>query len=397
MASVASAIEGVPGEDPSAAKRYWATMLPLLEARMLLPRLPNGGSAFPFDHPNVRYTHFARNAIYFLPAHLGLTGTDMLVPAYFHGVEVEALIAAGVRPRFYPVRARMQVDPQDIVERLTPETRAVYLIHYVGFPGPVRELRDICRQRGILLLEDCALSLLSKHEDEPLGTFGDASVFCLYKTLPTPDGGAVVLRSGALDIDGRRPRALGTARETVVSILRRHAMRAGPLQRKAIGALRAAEKAVAPPKERNWVDVGTQRFNPADAALLMSRTTRRIIASLDFSAIVAARRRNYLHLQECLRDVAPPVFRSLPPGVCPLFYPFETRHKHALWARLQWSGIHAVLFWLHGEFSPPRGAFPEVDVMRDTVLELPCHQDMTPDDIERMARLVRKHLQELGS
>jgi dTDP-4-amino-4,6-dideoxygalactose transaminase len=371
-------------------------MLPLLDARMLLPRRTSAGSAFPFDHPNVRYTHFARNAIYFLPRHFGLSGTEMLVPAYFHGVEVEALTAAGVRPRFYPVRSRMRVDPQDVLDRLTPETRAIYLIHYVGFPGPARDLQAICRERGILLIEDCALGLLSKLDHEPLGTFGDASVFCLYKTLPTPDGGAVVLRSGALDIAGRPPRALGTTRETVVSILRRQAMRAGPLQLRAIAAMRAVAKALAPPKERNWVDVGTQRFNPADARLLMSRTTRRIIASQDFCAIVEARRRNYLHLQDCLRDVAPPVFPSLPRGVCPLFYPFETRHKHALWARLQWSGVQAVLFWLHGEFSPPRGAFPEVDVMRDTVLELPCHQDMTADEIERMASLVRNYLAELG-
>jgi dTDP-4-amino-4,6-dideoxygalactose transaminase len=157
----------------------------------------------------VEYVHFARNAIYALAWQLGLAEADVLVPAYCHGVEVEALIAAGVRVRFFPVHGGMQVDPDEIRRLVRPDTRAIYLIHYLGFPGPVHELRALCDERGLLLIEDCALALLSRLGDEWLGSTGDAAVFCLYKTLPTVDGGAAVLKEGRLQFNGVPPRRFG--------------------------------------------------------------------------------------------------------------------------------------------------------------------------------------------
>src|SRR5690606_23210046 len=91
----------------------------------------------------------------------GLAGKEVLFPSYFHGVELDALLEAGARVRFYPVDRRMQVDPRQVVQRIGKETAAVYLIHYVGFPGPVEELAAICEERGVRLIEDCALALLS--------------------------------------------------------------------------------------------------------------------------------------------------------------------------------------------------------------------------------------------
>ena len=44
----------------------------------------------------------------------------------------------------------------------------------------------------MLLVEDCALSLLSEADGRPLGSFGDWSVFCLCKTLPLPNGALLV-------------------------------------------------------------------------------------------------------------------------------------------------------------------------------------------------------------
>jgi perosamine synthetase len=128
----------------------------------------------------------------------------------------------------------------------------------------------------------------------------------------------------------------------------------------------------------------------------MSGISRTIIDAQDFDQVIAKRRRNYLHLQSLLEDLSPPVFSTMPVGVCPLFYPFMTHRKQELCRRLNESGIQAVPFWFHGKFSPPRGAFPEVDVLRDTVLELPCHQDLGSHDIERVAQTVHAIVRDLG-
>src|SRR5206468_9823577 len=70
--------------------------------------------------------------------------------------------------------------------------RALLLIHFIGWPQPVSIVERMCRDRGILLIEDCALSLLSEAGGRPLGSFGDWSVFCLSKTLPVPNGAVLV-------------------------------------------------------------------------------------------------------------------------------------------------------------------------------------------------------------
>lgn len=377
-------------------KYYWATELPLLRPSMLLRRQPLHIDAYPFNQPNVQYVHFARNAIYALTQQLGLSGQEILFPAYFHGVEAEALTAAGARLRFYAVHRGMQVDPDEIVSAITTATRAVYVIHYLGFPAPVDVLERICRERGLLLIEDCALALLSYAGDRPLGSFGDAAVFCLYKTLPTPDGGAVVLREGRLRLDGTVPRGSADAAHAAALLLSSIAARAGRPAQHVLGAVRAAGKALLHRTRTHWPAVGTEHFNPADAHLLMGRLSRAVIGAQDFDAIVAARRRNYTQMESLVRDLAPPVFPVLPAGVCPLFYPFLTPRKFDLWAQLRSRGIQTVDFWRPGPLAPPPGMFPEVDELRHGVLELPCHQDMTPDATERVAATVRKALSGLG-
>jgi hypothetical protein len=83
------------------------------------------------------------------------------------------------------------------------------------------------------------------------------------------------------------------------------------------------------------------------------------------------------------------VFEELGEGICPLFFPLLVSDKHsaaqALWRR----GIAAVEFWNYGD-SEARGAgFEDAQFLRDHVLELPIHQDVTPAQVEYMADCVR--------
>src|SRR5262249_24485078 len=117
----------------------------------------------------------------------------VLAPDYNSGNEVLAMHAAGVTVRYCPVDRRMHLDPADVerlCDRHAPDV--LYVIHYAGWAQPMTALVDVCRRRNMLLVEDCALALLSAAEGRPLGSFGDWSVFCLYKTLPLPNGAVLV-------------------------------------------------------------------------------------------------------------------------------------------------------------------------------------------------------------
>jgi dTDP-4-amino-4,6-dideoxygalactose transaminase len=257
--------------------------------------------------------------------------------------------------------------------------------------------RALANELDVPLIEDCALSLLSADGEKPLGSFGDVSVFCLYKTLPVPNGGALLARNGYEKRLGQLPAtvapgAASTASHLIGSLLGNLELRSGEIGRRARQVLREAGRwAVSRGKVRR-VSTGTQHFNLDDVQLGMSAVSHVVLRNQDFGAIVARRRRNYFLLYAMLRDVAPPVTGELTPGVCPLFYPVRMRDKASAMARLLSRGVETVDFWRVRHPRVPAGAFPEVDELRATVLELPVHQDLTPADAEHVATCVRELL-----
>jgi dTDP-4-amino-4,6-dideoxygalactose transaminase len=358
---------------------------------MLRPRARRKELPYPFSAPAVRYVYFARNGVYQIARQFGLQGQEVLFPAYCHGVELEALLAAGARPRFYPVRAGMQVVAEEVAALIGPKTRAIYLTHYVGFPGPVVKLKRICAERGLWLIEDCALALLSRLGERPLGSFGDAALFCLYKTVPAPNGGAVILTGGeALPSPvGSPPSLAALVSQTAASLLLNFEMRGGAVACALRRAVFVLGKAAFRTARTRRVATGTQHFDPAHAGLAMSDFSLAVIAAQDFKLIVELRRHNYRYLLDQLGELTPPVFAELPAGVCPLFYPLQVGDKRAVMARLRECGVETIDFWSTSHPVIPLGDFPEVNRLRQTVIWLPCHQDLDGAAIERLAAAAR--------
>jgi dTDP-4-amino-4,6-dideoxygalactose transaminase len=247
-------------------------------------------------------------------------------------------------------------------------------------------LAAFCRQHNLLLVEDCALALLSKLGTRPLGSFGDAAVFCLYKTLPVPNGGAVILRNGSPDLSRcpKTPSLTSTFLYTIRGLVRRSQCGRGQSERAAWGStLRNKLK----PVIEKWglVKIDTLRFEPEHAELGMSFISRNVIAAQDLAAIVQRRRRNYLQLYARLHPHANVVFPCLPEGVCPLFFPLQTPNKLRMQQLLAERGIEAVNLWFYHAPGVSQGEYPDTDELRRTVLEIPCHQDLTPEVIDWIA------------
>lgn len=381
-----------PFDGPPAAPRY-IPALPSLELRMLGAHR-GAPLPFPFSAPGVSYAYFARNSVWTLARMFELFDGEVLVPAYHHGVEVEALIDAGVTPRFYPVGPRMEVDPDDVARRIGPKTRALYLIHFLGFPGPVEAFQKLAEAHGLLFIEDCALALFSRREAQPLGTFGDAAIFSLYKTLPIPNGGALVL-------NGQKPRGLPSLPEPpslsmlshlIASWLQGLEFRHGALGRAVRGAARGLGRQVVAESGVERVATGTQHFAREHARLGMSAISRRIIEAQDVAQIVERRRRNFFFLQSRLRDLGPSLIPELKAGVCPLFFPLRVEDKARVQRRLRFRGIETVDFWRYGHPACLPGEFSDVERLRQSVLEIPIHQDLTPGQMSFVARSIHEVL-----
>ena len=364
---------------------------------MLFPRpAASVPLVFPFDQAGLRYRYFARNAVWDAVQMLGLRGKRVLVPAYHHGVELETLLAAGVTPVFFRVDAQMRCDFEDARAKASGAA-ALYVIHYAGFPQDMAAARQLANELGVPLVEDCALALLSRDGEKPLGSFGDVSVFCLYKTLPVPNGGALLARGPfARRLEGlpevRPPPLTSTASHLVGSLLSNLELRTGDAGRRVREAMRDASRWAFSRAKVERVSTGTQHFNQADVDLGMSALSHLVLRNQDFATIVERRRRNYFLLYAMLRDVAPPVTGELKPGVCPLFYPMPVDDKASAMARLRARGVETVDFWRVRHPAVPAGLFPEVDKLRERVLELPVHQDLSPADAEHVASCVRELL-----
>lgn len=370
--------------------RLFVPALPTLWPGMLLGHGEPSGF-LPFSAPNVRWFYFARNAVWLTVKMLGLDKGEVLMPSYHHGVEVEAVADAGATPRFYRVGSRWDVDVEDVERRIGPNTRALYLIHYAGFPGPAEELRRVADKHGLPLIEDCALSLLSSDGAVPLGTTGDIGIFCLYKTLPLPHGGALV-------VNGPRPYSLpeppappfaSTLSHTLSSLLRNLELRGGGVGRGVRRLLRSLGRGAVEAAEIQRVATGTQHFDRRHVDLGMSPFAKRLAQAQDLEALVERRRRNYFFLLGRLRDVSAPLFNQLPAGVCPLFYPLVVEDKAEVVARLHARGIEAIDFWRHSHPACDMSAFPEVTQLRRSIVEIPCHQDLTPEVMAEVALAVR--------
>jgi len=364
---------------------------------MLFPRpAASVPLAFPFQQPGLRYRYFARNAVWDAIRLLNLSGKRVLMPAYFHGVELETLLAAGVKPVFFRVDEQMKCDWDD-ARKKAQDIACVYVIHYAGFPQDMAAARQLADELSVPVLEDCALALLSRDGEKPLGSFGDVSVFCLYKTLPVPNGGALLVKGElAREVDAlplvQQPPLPSTASHLIGSMLSNLELRTGEAGRRARQAIRDAGRWFVNHANVERVSTGTQHFNVADVNLGMSALSHLVLRNQDFAGIVEKRRRNYFLLYAMLRDVAPPVTGELKPGVCPLFYPVAVDDKASAMARLLSRGVETVDFWRVRHPALPMGLFPEVDRLRARVLELPVHQDLSPADAEHVASCVRELL-----
>jgi dTDP-4-amino-4,6-dideoxygalactose transaminase len=353
-----------------------------------------GGAAgcFPFNVPHRLSFYRARNAIYHLFRALLETnpGLTVLAPDYNSGNEILAMRAAGAALRYYPIRRDMRLDPEEIERSCrTHNPDLLYVIHYAGWPQPMADVVDLCRRRGMLLVEDCALSLLSEVDGRRLGSFGDWSVFCLYKTLPLPNGALLVQNGPRLEslerlalCDAGAASVLGRTAELMVQRIRGRANGVGAaLQIVKRGVGRAA--GVLSVRRANVGDIG---FNLDEVDLAMSPVSQRLLERFDYGDIRRRRVDNYRRLAERLGGDAVPVFRALPDGVCPLFFPVLVDDKHETAERLRARGVDALEFW--NDSSEPGGheMGPDAQFLRRHVLELPIHQDLTARHIDHIAR-----------
>ena len=73
-----------------------------------------------------------------------------------------------------------QMDPMALEKAITPKTKAVIPVHMYGHPAPMTEIMEICRPRGIRVIEDTAQAPMATVDGQIVGTIGDIGCFSFY-------------------------------------------------------------------------------------------------------------------------------------------------------------------------------------------------------------------------
>jgi len=119
---------------------------------------------------------------------------EVIVPTMTFAATAYTVVSAGGRPVFADCTPDMTVDPEDVRKRLTSKTKAVITVHIGGLVSPhTYGLLDLCKEKGLLLIEDAAHAHGSMLDGKKAGSFGIAAGFSFFSTkvMTTGEGGMI--------------------------------------------------------------------------------------------------------------------------------------------------------------------------------------------------------------
>jgi dTDP-4-amino-4,6-dideoxygalactose transaminase len=378
-----------------------------------IPRLPVfGWSAFSgarqasapslLDRPGVLFTTSGRAAIALALERLGVVaGDSVLVPTYHCTTMVSPIAALGAKPIFFPIGECGGPDIEAIRSLDTTRVRAIIAVHYFGIPQSLAALRKWCDDTGILLIEDCAHALFGTSDGRDVGQWGDAVIGSLTKFLPVPEGGCLLFNrpvSGSISLRRRGMMSELRAGLDILEMGARHDRMPGlnGILRSIFAAKRKLRGGGSRPPDRAADD----RFRLRDG-LVFDRTGAAsdrlamachwIARTIPMERVAARRRNNYARVVAALSGVrgVRPLFPELPPSSVPYVVPLWVNDPDLVYHAMRASGLPVFRWdWLWP--GVPHIVHDHGMEWSTHVLQLGCHQDLDPQDIDQIVDLVRE-------
>jgi dTDP-4-amino-4,6-dideoxygalactose transaminase len=142
-------------------------------------------------------------------------GDEVIVPSQTHVATAHAVELTGACPVFADAELKTgNIDATKIEPLISPRTKALAVVHYLGVPADMEKISEIAKKHGLFLLEDCALSPGASFKGVHTGLVGDAGCFSFYpvKHLTTAEGGMIILKDEVLAQKLRLLKAFGVDR-----------------------------------------------------------------------------------------------------------------------------------------------------------------------------------------
>jgi CDP-4-dehydro-6-deoxyglucose reductase, E1 len=141
---------------------------------------------------------------------------EIIVPPLGWVSDLSSIAQLGMKPVIVDVdMSSLAITAENIERAITPNTKAIVLIHCLGFNGLTDELLDIAKKHNLIVIEDCCESHGAMFKDKKIGTYGDISLFSFYfgHHITTIEGGVVCVNNDKLYDLAKLFRSHGMTRE----------------------------------------------------------------------------------------------------------------------------------------------------------------------------------------
>ena len=142
--------------------------------------------------------------------------SEVITPAITWATTVYPIANVGLTPVFVDVDMEtFDISVQEIRKAITPKTRAIMPVHLLGNPCAMGEIKEICEDKGLMLIEDTCEAHGAEYKGKKVGSFGDAGTFSFFFShhISTIEGGMIVTDSDEIAELARAMRVFGWVRD----------------------------------------------------------------------------------------------------------------------------------------------------------------------------------------
>lgn len=306
-------------------------------------------------------------------------GDEVIVSSITFAASANCVLYCGAKPVFADIDPETyNIDPDSVRRLITPRTRGIVAVDFTGQSVKHEELRAICKEHDLVLIEDAAHAIGTKYKGQPIGSIADMTCFSFHpvKTVTGGEGGAITTNDESLYRRLMRVRTHGITR---MQSEMRH------------------------PTDALWyneqVELGyNYRMTDFQAALLISQ--------LHKLPKFSARRREIVEKYNA-------AFAEMPEIIVQKEIPESdtTRHLYilrldlekltcdrrqffdALYAENTCPQVHYLPVYWHSYYEQlgyEKGICPNAEKYYNEVMSIPLYYSMTDRDVEDVIRAVRK-------
>ena len=122
-------------------------------------------------------------------------GDEVITTPITFAASANCALYCGAKPVFADINERTyNIDPASIGAHMTDKTKAVVAVDFTGQAVELDSILKLCKEKGVVLIEDGAHSIGTKYNGAGVGSVADMTTFSFHpvKTVTGGEGGAVL-------------------------------------------------------------------------------------------------------------------------------------------------------------------------------------------------------------